>query len=215
MSKKIYIILLLELNLLLLVLIYFRKEQFKSKSKSNSTSYTKGKRKNRINFYTGLHSSNTNMLEIMCLDELKKNFKCNCNKKRNHLPEILNTRENAKDYIIEMTHTGTAIKHLSKEKISKLKKKKLELNNQINCILANLKRAKVYHSDMHIDGKNMTMTDDGDLCLIDFDISYIDNFKPKRSKTDKFIKRGKDKNNVSRKNSYKQFYDILHKKGLM
>ena len=61
----------------------------------------------------------------------------------------------------------------------------------------------------------MTMTDDGDLCLIDFDISYIDNFKPKRSKTDKLIKRAKDDNNVSRKNSYKQFYDILHTKGLM
>jgi len=206
MYKK-YIILLLELIFLVLVLIYFRKEHFKS--------FIKKKSKNKINYYTNLHSSNTNMLEIMCLDSLNKNYKCQCKKKKNHFPEILTKSEDDKKHIIEMTHLGKSIASLTSQDVAKLNKKKLELNSQINCILSNLRRSKVYHSDMHITGKNMTITDDGDLGLIDFDISYIDNFKAKRSSMDKLIKRSKETNGDSKKNSYEQFYKILHKKGLM
>ena len=192
---------------LILVVIYFRKESF--------ISFIKKKKKKRVNPYSGLQASNTNMLERMCLDSLKKNFKCQCNKKRLHFPEILSLDENDEQYFIEMTHKGKSILSIRKKDVNKLKEvnklngNKLEFNNQINCMLSNLRRSNVFHADMHSSGKNMTITDDGDLALIDFDIAYINNFKPKHSKINRINKY------MNKTNNYKQFYNILNKKGLM
>lgn len=75
----------------------------------------KKKKKNRKNLSTGLNSRNTNKLEIMCLNSLKKNFKCICKKKRIHFPEIVKSYEEKNKRVIEMTHLGESILSLKKK----------------------------------------------------------------------------------------------------
>ena len=68
---------------------------------------------------------------------------------------------------------------------------------------------------MHKSGKNLTINEDGDLSLIDFNIAYSDNFKPKSSNTKKYIETSRNENGDLNKNSYIRFFNILESKGLI
>ena len=50
----------------------------------------------------------------------------------------------------------------------------LNLDAQIACILANLDRSGIEHLDMVDNGKNLCLSDDGVLAVIDFDIACVD-----------------------------------------
>lgn len=164
-----------------------------------------------INIYTGLNRYDTYKLETMCLKSLKKNFKCDCKKKRIHFPEIKKTYKRDKKFVIEMNHLGKSISSLTGKDIKQLRRKNLDLDEQVQCILSNLKRAKVYHGDMHLSGKNMIFNKkSGDLGLIDFDISNIKNFVTKNN-TDKLRKKTFNKN-IQKQNTKEEFYKILKKK---
>ena len=64
---------------------------------------------------------------------------------------------------------------------------------------------------MHTSGKNMTINTDGDLSLIDFDIAYADNFKPKHPKSNVDIYL----NYKDKVNTYNQFKNILKSRNLL
>jgi len=49
-----------------------------------------------------------------------------------------------------------------------------DVEKQVNCIIDNLTRAKVYHLDYHESGKNLCyLPESQTLCLIDFDIALL------------------------------------------
>tara|TARA_B110001469_G_scaffold125498_1_gene141027 strand:+ start:976 stop:1317 length:342 start_codon:yes stop_codon:yes gene_type:complete len=113
-----------------------------------------------------------------------------------------------------MTHTGKSINNLNENDLQKLKKN-LDIDEQINCILYNLKKAKVYHNDMHPSGKNLTINEEGDIALIDFNIAYTDGFSAKKSNINTLLKSVKDKNDNIKTNAYEQFYKILKSKNIV
>lgn len=49
------------------------------------------------------------------------------------------------------------------------------MEEQIECIIYNLKKCKIKHLDMHSNGKNICINKKGIISLIDFDIAAIDN----------------------------------------
>ena len=208
--KKKLMILLVILIIILYVLIFFHHESFDT--------FIKKMRKSSNNHYTKLSSRDTYLLEKKCLESLKENYNCSCLKKRIHFPEIINTSEDNDNFIIEMSHLGKSLDKLSGGEVEKLKQQDMRLNDQINCILSNLKRAKVYHADMHISGKNMTISENGDLGLIDFDIAYLDNLKKKDTLGDKLLKLSFVKQNGKlklRQNTFQQFHNILKDKKII
>ena len=110
-----------------------------------------------------------------------------------------------------MTHLGKALSELKSKEINELKSNDLQLEEQINCILSNLKRAKVYHGDVL--AKNMTINTNGDIGLIDFNIAYVDKFKTKTStsKPD-----GRHPLIISnQENRPEEFYNVLNKINLL
>ena len=208
MINKIIILILL----LLLFYLFLNKEFFDIYEKKINL-------KGRNNYYTGLSASNSFLLEENCLKNLKKNYKCICKeKKRNHFPKIVSItddKNNSKIKTITMTHQGKSINKLHKRDIDKIKSKNVNIKEQIQCILKNLIDSKIIHRDMHKSGKNLTINEDGDLSLIDFNIAYSDNFKPKSSNTKKYIETSRNENGDLNKNSYIRFFNILESKGLI
>ena len=49
-----------------------------------------------------------------------------------------------------------------------------DIEQQVNCIIYNLKKNKIKHLDMHISGKNICINKKGHLSVIDFDYAVID-----------------------------------------
>lgn len=204
MKQKLIQILALILISLILFLFFFKIETFYN--------YTKKKSKNGINYWSKLHASNSLKLEEICLTNLEENYKCICKqKKRNHFPKIIKIEEEKDSRNFIITDCGKSIQNISDEEIKKIKSKNINIKEQIYCILDNLKRAGVYHSDMHTSGKNMTINKDGDLSLIDFDIAYANNFTPKHSKSN--VTKYLNKKNLF--NNYKQFEKILKRRNLL
>lgn len=131
------------------------------------------KKARRNCFVTNLSRSETNNLEKECLQLLNKNFECICKKKKfNHFPTFLKIDDEDK---IHMTYCGINIKTLSRENwgiydIQKLKdNKEIIINDaedQINCILHNLKKNKIMNLDNHLHGNN--------LCILNNTIYMID-----------------------------------------
>ena len=147
-------------------------------------------------------------LEKICLEELEKHYKCQCKIKKIHFPFILDSyNKNNKNYLI-LTSLGKSLNHLHTDEKNKFKK--INFDEQINCILYNLNKSKVIHLDMHETGKNLTINKDGHLGLIDFNIAYNHNF----TTTDtaalahelKLHHVDKSRNNV---NTYEEFDKIL------
>ena len=175
-KKQLLIILLVVISFLLII-------TKKYENYTNYTNYTKTFTKNinkaAIKKKPTLDGLDSYLLETACLKALDQNFICTCKKKRVHFPKIVNTTETGNNLQIKMTHLGKTLSHLKSKEIKELKRNDLQLEEQIKCILSNLKRAKVYHGDVL--AKNLTINTNGDLGLIDFNIAYIDKFKPKTS----------------------------------
>ena len=205
MNKTQLLIILLVISFLLIII----------KKYENYTNYTKTFTKNInkavINKYTNLDGLDSYLLETACLKALDQNFICTCKKNRAHFPKIVNTTETGNNLQIKMTHLGKTLSHLKSKEIKELKRNDLQLEEQIKCILSNLKRAKVYHGDVL--AKNLTINTNGDLGLIDFNIAYVDKFKTKTStsKPD-----GRHPLIISnQENRPEEFYNVLNKINLL
>jgi predicted Ser/Thr protein kinase len=208
MKQKLIQILALSLILILtltcIYLFFFKMETFYN--------YTKKKSKHGINQWSKLHASNSLKLEEICLINLEENYKCICKqKKRNHFPKLIKIEEEKDSRNFIISDCGKSIQNLSDEEIKKIKSKNINIKEQIYCILDNLKRAGVYHGDMHGSGKNMTINKDGDLSLIDFDIAYASKFTPKHSKSNvtNYL------NYKNKVNNYEEFEQILKPRNLL
>ena len=191
-------IVLIMIFILILLILLIRFEFFED--------YNKVIKKNKINKYTNLSGLNSFKLEEMCLNKLKQNYKCICKNKKNHFPQIKNIKHTDYNVTLTLNDMGTSFNNLSN--FQKKKFKKVNFDEQIDCILKNLKRAKVYHSDMHPDGRNLIINDNGDLGLIDYNIAYTPDFKPTSSTNTKRIHKPKHLN------TYQQFNKILIQNGL-
>ena len=124
------------------------------------------------NYWSGLSRVAGYNLEKDCLLLLEKNFECTCGLGSYHFPIIKNYIDD--EYKFELSDCGTSLdiyqKKIINEEINPYKIYKLE--EQIECIIKNL----IKHLDMHLSGKNICITEDGIISLIDFDIASIDDF---------------------------------------
>lgn len=119
--------------------------------------------------WTGLSIKESYKLEKECLMRLSKKYECICSRKRQHFPII-------KKYDDKINKLFLTINGISLDIINKLYNITLNVQNvneQINCILHNLKKSKIVHLDLY--PKNVCINLYGDISLIDFDISMIDN----------------------------------------
>jgi len=132
-------------------------------------------RKLKKNPFNGLTREQGFEFEKECLFLLQKNFECTCGLECNHFP-IINNSIN-KLYKMFITDCGISLdkykKLIEKDNLEPYEIKKQ--NEQINCIISNLKKCKIKHLDMHPSGKNMCINKNGIVSLIDFDIAIIDN----------------------------------------
>ena len=204
-----------QLLIILLVILFLLIIIKKYENYTNYTNYTKTFTKNInkavINNYSNLDGLDSYLLETACLKALDQNFICTCKKKRVHFPKIVNTTETGNNLQIKMTHLGKALSELKSKEINELKSNDLQLEEQIKCILSNLKRAKVYHGDVL--AKNMTINTNGDIGLIDFDTAYVDKFKPKTSTSKPGARNPLILSN--QENRPEEFYNVLNKINLL
>ena len=118
--------------------------------------------------YNGLSKIESYELEYLCLNKLNKNFVCICqNKDNHHFPKIININESELKFTF--SHCGKSLNRLF------YKINILNYEKQVDCIIHNLKKNNIVHLDMVSNGKNLCITDDGILSLIDFDIARINN----------------------------------------
>ena len=140
---------------------------------TNIIKITKNYRNN--NPWTGLTRKEAFNLEKNCLTILNSNFKCLCDVKCEHFPKIIYC--NLDKYKFVLSNCGYSFNKY--ELLVKTKKiKPITIKNmeeQIECIIYNLKKCKIKHLDMHPCGKNICLNKKGILSLIDFDIASIDN----------------------------------------
>ena len=135
------------------------------------------KKINNKYYYSGLSKYDSYKIEKRCLERLKENYECICKKKSSHFPTIIDYDDKKK--IIKMTHLGESLENICS---NKFKNKNINFDEQINCIDYNLKKAKVNHLDMHICGKNIVISKEGILGIIDFDLATIDDRNDEISK---------------------------------
>ena len=133
-------------------------------------------------------------LETVCLHELNKNFECICGMNK-HFPILI--RDNSKTKTIEMSHCGKCLNRLYKIDIP-------NYENQIDCIIHNLKKCKIKHFD--IAERNICILNKKIICLIDFGIATIDNYPCLKKGEIKFKKLYKTFNNDPEK-----YYEHLKK----
>jgi hypothetical protein len=123
-------------------------------------------------FITNLTRAETNTLEKDCLTSLNRNFECICkHKKNNHFPEFIKIDNNER---IHMTYCGVNIKTMSREnwgisEIQKYKESYINIDDaeeQVNCIIYNLKKNGILNLDNHLHGNN--------LCILGNTIYMID-----------------------------------------
>lgn len=135
--------------------------------------FVKKMRDVEINPWSGLSKKEAFNLEKKCLNTLNKNFICICNKNCNHFPKILSCNDNK--YYFILSYCGYSINKY-KDLIQNKKIKPIIIDNiedQINCIIYNLKKCKIKHLDMRMNGQNICINKKGFIYLIDFDFSSI------------------------------------------
>ncbi|TVP71903.1 MAG: hypothetical protein EA339_07750 [Rhodobacteraceae bacterium] len=113
--------------------------------------------------WSGLSAEQALHLELTCLIRLAKG------ENAAHFPRVLKLDLLKKRF--ELTDQGPSLKE--RQKTGK-KVAVRDADQQIATIIAALKEAKITYLDMHPDGKNLCVQDDGHLSLIDFDITAID-----------------------------------------
>ena len=129
------------------------------------------------NPWSGLTRKEAFNLEKNCLKILNSNFKCLCDVNCDHFPKIISCYPDKYKFVL--SNCGYSFDKYE----SLVKKKKIKpiiiknMEEQIDCIIYNLKKCKIKHLDMHLSGKNICLNKKGILSLIDFDIASIDNKK--------------------------------------
>lgn len=113
----------------------------------------------------GLSQKQAYQLEKEILLLLEKNFKCVCGQNTYHFPKIVSFLDTK--YRLKLTNCGHSLDKI-REKI-KISNK----NEQIKCIVTNLKKSNIQHLDMVLSGKNICLDTNGTLSVIDFDIASI------------------------------------------
>lgn len=140
--------------------------------KNNKIKITKNR---KINEWNGLTRKQGFNLEKDCLILLNSNFKCLCDVKCEHFPKIISY--DADKYMFTFSNCGYSLDKY--ELLVKTKKIKpiiiKNMKEQIDCIIHNLKKCKIKHLDMVLNGKNICINNKGIISLIDFDIASIDN----------------------------------------
>lgn len=126
----------------------------------------------RINRWSGLTNKEQYVLEKTCLEKLNGNFICLCKNKCNHFPKIIS----ASGGVLKLTNCGVSLNnyknYVKNNEIDPIVIKNKE--EQVNCILHNLKKNNIKHLDMCLDGKNLCVSNKGVLSLIDFNIACIE-----------------------------------------
>lgn len=127
----------------------------------------------RISKWSGLTNKEQYILEKTCLEKLNNNFRCLCKNKCNHFPKIIS----ASGGVLKLTNCGVSLNnyknYVKNNEIDPIVIKNKE--EQVKCILHNLKKNKVKHLDMVTNGKNLCVSETGVLSLIDFNIASINN----------------------------------------
>ena len=123
--------------------------------------------------YSGLKIEASYNLEKKCLILLEKNYECICGLKCNHFPVIKSFDDEAK--IFTLSNNGYTLPDYRRKRYAKKIKRIIIKNkkNQIDCIIQNMKKSKVKHYDLHHNGKNVCINEQGVISIIDFDIAVI------------------------------------------
>jgi hypothetical protein len=134
-------------------------------------------KKSKVNKYNNLTRIGAFNLEKDCLERINDRFNCKCSIKTTHFPKIISCDETT--FKFELTNCGICIKEYNKlVKANKYNEENkiiiINKEEQINCIMENLINSNVIHLDMTLNGKNLCITDEGILSIIDFDIAIID-----------------------------------------
>ncbi len=107
-------------------------------------------------------------IETKCLRKLESNFECICFNTR-HFPRIINSQRG----VLTLSHCGTS---LNNNFDFNLQHTFSFYEKQIDCILYNLKKNKIIHLDMSSSGKNLCISPEGIISVIDFDIVKLQNY---------------------------------------
>jgi len=125
------------------------------------------------NFYSSLSKKEEYILEKTCLEKINNKFKCLCKTKSHHFPKLVSSNNG----VLILSNCGVSInkyKTLIKNKeIDPINIKNLD--KQLDCIMYNLKRNKIKHLDMCMNGKNLCISTSGIISVIDFNIACINN----------------------------------------
>ena len=113
--------------------------------------------------WSGLNRAQALHLEVSCLIRLAQG------QGAAHFPRLLGLAMTTGRF--ELTDQGPTLRDRA---VTETPVKIMNPEAQIDAILAALKAAHVVHLDMHRDGRNLCVDDDGRLSLIDFDIAALD-----------------------------------------
>lgn len=108
-------------------------------------------------------------IELNALSRLKNYFRCECGAGY-HFPEVVNV--DSANCAIYMTYCGNSLRDKNTVKDMKKTLKSEDIVRQVRCIMNNMKRASVKHSDCAGTGQNICYSA-GKLSLIDFDIALV------------------------------------------
>lgn len=115
--------------------------------------------------WTGLSAEQAFYLECECLHRLA----CAGQAGAQHFPQLVAIAPETLSF--EITHQGRTVLDLVTQG------RRLALPNiedQLARIAASLRRARVVHLDMHEDGRNLAVSSDGRISVIDFDLAALD-----------------------------------------
>ena len=145
----------------------------------------------------GLDKNNAFLLELKCLQKINKYYSCICSVPRKHFPKIVEINNEKKT--ISLSNRGFSVKDIIEKKINI---KPIHIEEQINCIVHNLKKKKIRHLDMCENGKNICVNKKGTISLIDFDYASVG---------DKYMS-DKIKRSVDNFGTYEEYIEIFKEK---
>jgi len=119
--------------------------------------------------WSGLDRKQAWAMECRCLRLLEQHYVCHCRRKRRHFPVIF--AANSAKQTIEMSLQGKSIRSMLDEGGRRYSPSSVD--EQLDCICANMHRAGVQHLDMVRNGKNLCIDADGTISVIDFDIASV------------------------------------------
>jgi len=124
-----------------------------------------------------LTQDETYQLEKKCLTLLDKNYKCICNKKSRHFPVIQDPSyiKLKFEYTFSLSYCGECLDPNYTFDKNNHSYKITNLDEQLSCIISNLKKSNIKHLDMHPSGKNLCISSSNILSVIDFGVASVNN----------------------------------------